>query len=357
MPHVTCAKWDRTLILQIPIFIAIWIGLHAALEIHLRLIIRHNVEGYQLNTYWLEVSGYLDDPWWGELYTDLEFSRLHFGSCPIGPLNDDKALPHADCRDHAQALEGRPPTLPQQSDPSALGSNHTVLVSTRGNIPQPAEPLRYYNSQYLNLIGDNLTLATGLAPHECPAAEASNQILHNHDDPINDDDLPPLPTCPIPRQLAPIEPRNLLVWRTCPTTGTLHRHTTTPTCKPGRKNLHGLAGVFHQVPQSRWTKLGQQCSMAHHWGIEWWNITIIPNSTTKWDQGGVERKWSGCGDSGGWARRGWPTWGTTDGRPGAVNRCLARDGPGSRWYVCPLSSQGVNAGHSSSFPIEREWSS
>ena len=142
----------------------------------------------------MEVSGYLDDPWWGELYIDLEFSRLHFGSRPIGPLNDDEALPHADCRDHAQALEGRPPTLPQQSDPSALGSNHTVLVSTRGNIPQPAEPLRYYNSQYLNLIGDNLTLATGSAPHECPAAEASNQILHNRDDPINDDDLPPLPT-------------------------------------------------------------------------------------------------------------------------------------------------------------------
>ena len=209
MPHVTCAKWDRTLILQIPIFIAIWIGLHAALEIHLHLIIRHNVEGYQLNTYWLEVSGYLDDPWWGELYIDLEFSRLHFGSRPIGPLNDDKALPHADCGDHAQALEGRPPTLPQQSDPSALGSNHTVLVSTRGNIPQPAEPPRYYNSQYLNLIGDNLTLATGSAPHECPAAEASNRILHNRDDPINNDDLPPLPTCPIPKQLAPIEPRNL----------------------------------------------------------------------------------------------------------------------------------------------------
>ena len=157
----------------------------------------------------MEVSGYLDDPWWGELYIDLEFSRLHFGSRPIGPLNDDEALPHADCGDHAQALEGRPPTLPQQSDPSALGSNHTVLISTRGNIPQPAEPPRYYNSQYLNLIGDNLTLATGSAPHECPAAEASNRILHNCDDPINDDDLPPLPTCPIPRQLAPIEPRNL----------------------------------------------------------------------------------------------------------------------------------------------------
>ena len=209
MPCITCAKWDRTLILQIPIFITIWIGLHAALEIHLCLIIRHNVEGYHLNTYWLEVSGYSDDPWWMELYIDFEFSRLHFGSHPIVPLNDDEAPPHADWGDHMPPLEGRPPTPLRQLDPSALGSNHTVLVSTGGNIPQPAEPPRYYNSQYLNLIRDNPTLTTSSAPHECPAAETSNWILHNHDDPINDDDLPPLPTRPIPRQLVPIEPRNL----------------------------------------------------------------------------------------------------------------------------------------------------
>ena len=318
----------------------------------------HQTQRRGVPTEYLLIGGIriLGWPLVGELYIDLEFSRLHFGSRPIGPLNDDEALPHADCGDHAQALEGRPPTLPQQSDPSALGSNHTVLVSTRGNIPQPAEPPRYYNSQYLNLIGDNLMLATGLAPHECPAAEASNWILHNRDDPINDDDLPPLPTCPIPRQLAPIEPRNLSGELVPP----LGHCIVTPPPRPANLVERTYMGwqeyftKFHNCVEPNW---GNKCSMAHHWGIEWWNITIIPNSTTKWDQGGVEWKWSGCGDSGGWARRGWHTWGTTDGRLGAVNRCLARDGPGSRWYVCPSSSQGVNAGRSSSFPIEREWSS
>ena len=62
MPRVTSAKWDRTLVLNIPIFIAIWFGLRAALEVHLRLIIRHQVLGYRLNTYRLEVTGYSDDP-------------------------------------------------------------------------------------------------------------------------------------------------------------------------------------------------------------------------------------------------------------------------------------------------------
>ena len=210
MPHVTCAKWDRTLILQIPIFITNWISLHAALEIHLHLIIRHNVEGYRLNTYWLEVSGYSDNPWWRELYIDFEFSRLRFGNHPIGPLNDDEAPLHADRGDHMPpSSEGRPPTPPWQSDPSASGSNHTVLVSTGGNIPQLAEPPRYYNSQYLNLMGENPTLTTGSAPHECPAAETSNRILHNWDDLIDDDDLLPLPTHPIPRPPVPIELRNL----------------------------------------------------------------------------------------------------------------------------------------------------
>ena len=129
MPHITCAKWDRTLILQIPIFIAIWIGLRTALEIHLCLIIRHNIEGYHLNIYRLEVSGYSDNPWWRELYIDFEFSRLHFGSHPIGPLNNDEAPPHADQGDHLPPSEGRPPTPPWKSDPSASGSNHTVLIS------------------------------------------------------------------------------------------------------------------------------------------------------------------------------------------------------------------------------------
>ena len=66
MPRVTSTKWDRTLVLNVPIFIAIWFGLQAALEIHFRLIIRHQVLGYRLNTYHLEVTGYSDDPWWRE---------------------------------------------------------------------------------------------------------------------------------------------------------------------------------------------------------------------------------------------------------------------------------------------------
>ena len=207
MPHITCAKWDRTLILNIPIFITIWIGLCAALEIHLRLIIRHNIEGYQLNTYQLEVSGYSDNPWWRELYINLEFSRLHFGNCPISPLNNDEAPSHADHGDHAPEPEGRPPTPPWQSDP--LGSNQTVLVSTRGNIPQPAEPPRYYNSQYLNLMGENPMLAAGPAPNECPPNEELSWNMEYPSSPDDEDDLPPLPTCPMPRQLKPIEPRNL----------------------------------------------------------------------------------------------------------------------------------------------------
>ena len=61
------------------------------------LIIRHRVLGYRLNTYRLEITGYSDDPWWREFYIDFEFSRLCFGSHPIGPLNDDEAHPHTDC--------------------------------------------------------------------------------------------------------------------------------------------------------------------------------------------------------------------------------------------------------------------
>ena len=80
MPRVTSTKWDRTLVLNVPIFIAIWFGLQAALEIHFRLIIRHQVLGYRLNTYHLEVTGYSDDPWWREFYINFKFSRLQFGS-------------------------------------------------------------------------------------------------------------------------------------------------------------------------------------------------------------------------------------------------------------------------------------
>ena len=195
MPRITCAKWDRTLVLQIPIFIAIWLSFCAVLEIHLRLIIRYNVEGYHLNTYQLEVSGYSEDPWWRELYIDLEFSRICFGVPPIGPYGSNEALLHGDCGDHILELEGRPPTPPWQSD--ALTSNQTIIVHTGGHIPQEAEPPRYYNLQYLNLMGENPTLASGLAPHERPATEELNRINESRHDPINDDDLPPLPTCPL----------------------------------------------------------------------------------------------------------------------------------------------------------------
>ena len=178
--------------------------------------------------------------------------------------------------------------------PILVWHNHTVLVSTGGNIPQPAEPPRYYNSQYLNLIGDNPMLTTGSAPQEHPATEEPNRILHNCDDPINDDDPLPLP---MPHSETPHASwAKEFVWTTCPATGTLHCHTPTTTRKPCRKNLHGLAGVLQWIPQSRPAKLGQQCSMADHWGIIWWNITVILNSAAKWDWGGVEWKWGGHGD-------------------------------------------------------------
>ena len=109
MPRVTSAKWDRTLVLNIPIFITIWLSLRAALEIHFCLIIRHRVLGYRLNTYRLEVTGYLEDPWWREFYIDFKLSRLQFGSRPIGPTGDgpsgwnddsDEPSPHGEQADH-----------------------------------------------------------------------------------------------------------------------------------------------------------------------------------------------------------------------------------------------------------------
>ena len=124
MPRVTSTKWDRTLVLNIPIFIAIWLGLWAALEIHFRLIIRHRVLGYRLNTYHLEVTGYSEDPWWREFYIDFELSRLQFGSRPIGPTgdgpsgwtgDDDQPPLHGEREDHLPDLsEGWPPTPPRQ---------------------------------------------------------------------------------------------------------------------------------------------------------------------------------------------------------------------------------------------------
>ena len=55
---------------------------------HFHLIIRHQVLGYRLNTYRLEVTGYSEDLWWREFYINFVLSRLQFGSHPIGPTGD-----------------------------------------------------------------------------------------------------------------------------------------------------------------------------------------------------------------------------------------------------------------------------
>ena len=166
MPCVTSAKWDRTLVLNIPIFIAIWLGLRAALENHFRLIIRHQVLGYRLNTYRLEVTGYSEDPWWREFYIDFELSRLQFGSRPIGPTgdgpsgwtgDDDQPPPHGERADHLpDPSEGRPPTPPRQpSSSSSNTDNIQVVVNQNRRTPEPIPPPRYYVSQHLNLLGSN----------------------------------------------------------------------------------------------------------------------------------------------------------------------------------------------------------
>ena len=177
MPHVTSTKWDRTLVLNIPIFIAIWLGLQAALEIHFRLIIRHRVLGYRLNTYRLEVTGYSEDPWWREFYINFEFSRLQFGSRPIGPTGDgpsgwnndsDELPPHGERVDHLpDPSEGWPPTPPRQSSSSSSNTdNIQVIVNQNRRTPEPIPPPRYYISQHLNLLGANPTISSGSHPHE-----------------------------------------------------------------------------------------------------------------------------------------------------------------------------------------------
>ena len=150
MPCITSAKWDRTLILNIPIFITIWLNLWAALEIHFRLIIRHRVLGYRLNTYHLEVTGYSDDPWWREFYIDFELSRLQFGSRPISPTGDgpsgwngdgDEPPPHGERADHPpDPSEGWPPTPPRQ--PLSSSSNTVISLSTQ----YEREPLYFHIS-------------------------------------------------------------------------------------------------------------------------------------------------------------------------------------------------------------------
>ena len=233
MPRVTSAKWDRTLVLNIPIFITIWLGLRAALEIHFRLIIRHQVLGYRLNSYCLEVTGYSDDPWWREFYIDFELSRLQFGSRPIGPTGDgpsgwndngDKPPPHGEQTDHLpDPSEGRPPTPPwQPSSSSSNTDNIQVIVNQNRHTPKPVPPLRCYVSQHLNLLGTNPTISSGSHPHETLVRDTTSrtesevegeqiQTPENRKvpDELEDDDLPPLPMAPRPRPAQAQEPRDL----------------------------------------------------------------------------------------------------------------------------------------------------
>ena len=108
MPCVTSAKWNRTLVLQIPIFIAIWIGLHTALEIHFCLVIRHQILAYWLNMYRLEITRYSDDPWWREFYINFKFSRLQFGSHPIGSTQIEQIMQQLQMRDGHLLCPGSP---------------------------------------------------------------------------------------------------------------------------------------------------------------------------------------------------------------------------------------------------------
>ena len=219
MPHVTSTKWDRTLVLNIPIFIAIWFGLRAALEVHFHLIIRHQVPGYRLNTYRLEVTGYSDDPWWREFYINFKFSRLQFGSCPINPTGDgpsgadgDEPPPHGERADHLpDPMEGWPPTPPRQPSTSSNTDNIHIVVNQNRHTPEPIPPLRYYISQHLNLLGANPTIALGSCPEEIPARDETIctesevggediQTPKNREvpDELDDADLPPLPMAPQP---------------------------------------------------------------------------------------------------------------------------------------------------------------
>ena len=222
MPRVTSAKWDRTLTLNIPIFICIWIGLRAALEIHFRLIIRHRVLGYRLNTYRLEITGYSDDPWWREFYIDFEFSRLQFGNAPNRP-NEDEAPPHGERADHMAQGEGRPPTPPRQSSSSGSTDNIQVVVNQNRHTPEPIPPPRYYISQHLNLLGANPTLARGTNPDdeleppvdepvsrdESEVEDAGQATPENQPIPDEDDDLPPLPMAPRPAPAQAMSPVGL----------------------------------------------------------------------------------------------------------------------------------------------------
>ena len=201
----------------------------ATVEIHFRLIIRHRVLGYRLNTYCLEVTGYSDEPWWREFYIDFELSRLQFGSHPIRPTGDgpsgwnddgDELPPHGERADH---LPDRPPTPPQQPLSSSSNTdNIQVVVNQNRRTPEPIPPLRFYVFQHLNLLGANPTISSGSHPHETPACDETSctelkvvgeriETPENHEipDELEDDDLPPLPMAPRPRPAQAQEPRDL----------------------------------------------------------------------------------------------------------------------------------------------------
>ena len=220
MPHITSAKWDRTLVLNIPIIIAIWFSLWAALEVYHYLIIRHQVLGYSLNTYRLEVTRYSDDPWWREFYIDFKFSRLQFGSRPISPTGNgpsgadgDEPPPHGEHADHLpDPAEGWPPTLPRQPSTSSNTDNIHIVVNQNRCTPEPFPPPRYYISQHLNLLGTNPTIASGSCPEEiptrdetiCTESEVGGEEIQTPEncevpDELDDDNLPLLPMAPQPR--------------------------------------------------------------------------------------------------------------------------------------------------------------
>ena len=231
MPRVTSAKWDRTLVLNVPIFIAIWFSLRATLEIHFHLIIRHQVLGYRLNTYRLEVTGYSDDPWWREFYIDFKLSRLQFGSRPIGPTGDgpsgadrDELPPHREQADYLPELsEGRPPTPPWQPSSSSSTDNIHVIVNQNRCTPKPVPPPRYYVSQHLNLLGANPTIASSSQQvEEIPACDETLRVElevggeeiqtpenRKVPDELDDADLPLLPMAP---QLHQHRHKSLVTW-------------------------------------------------------------------------------------------------------------------------------------------------
>ena len=169
--------------------------------------------------YHLEVTGYSDDPWWREFYIDFEFSRLQFGSRPIGPTGDgplgpdnDNLPPQRDRVDHLpDPAEGLPPTPPWQPSSSSEMDNIHIVVNQNRRTPKPVPPPRYYVSQHLNLLGSNPTIASGSRPEEIPARDETIctesevggkeiQTPENREvpDELDDEDFPPLPMAPRP---------------------------------------------------------------------------------------------------------------------------------------------------------------